>query len=172
MPSGGRPTVPGPWSSRVVHVPGPGLGRAVALEDRDAEVLPGALEGRRQERAGREEQAEVAAELARGRSGRGAAGARTAGAGRSRRRRSKARRRPRLVDLALDGAPEQVEDLGDDDHAGHPVVAQGIEDDPRVPAAHVQDVGADVERVVQPDRLLEQVRERQQRDDAGAPSAG
>ena len=51
MPSGGRPTVPRPWSSRVVHVAGPGLGRAVALQDRDADVFPGLLERRRQERA-------------------------------------------------------------------------------------------------------------------------
>ena len=70
-----------------------------------------------------------------------------------------------LLDLALDGAPEQVEHLGHDDHRGHPVVAEGIEDDPRVPAPDVQDVGPDVERVVQPDRLLEQVRERQERDE-------
>ena len=62
-----------------------------------------------------------------------------------------------LRDLALDGAPEQVEDLGHDDHARDPMVAQRVEDDPRVPAAHVQDVGPDVERVVEADRLLEQV---------------
>ena len=73
--------------------------------------------------------------------------------------------RPRFVDLALDGAPEQVEDLGDDDHARDPVVAQRVEDDPRVAAPDVQDVGPDVERVVQPDGLLEQVGQRQQRHD-------
>ena len=49
-----------------------------------------------------------------------------------------------LGDLALDRAPEQVEHLRDHDHAGDAVVAQRIEDDPRVPAAHVQDVGADI----------------------------
>ena len=70
-----------------------------------------------------------------------------------------------LLDLALDGAPEEVEHLRDDDHRGHPVVAQRIEDDSRVAAAHVEDVGADIERVVEPDRLFEQVREREQRDD-------
>ena len=70
-----------------------------------------------------------------------------------------------LVDLALDRAPEQVEDLRHDHHRGHPVVAQRIEDHARVAAPDVQDVGADVERVVQPDGLLEQVRQRQQRDD-------
>ena len=42
---------------------GPGLGRAVALEDRDAEVLPALLERRRQEGAGRQEEPEVAAQL-------------------------------------------------------------------------------------------------------------
>ena len=77
-----------------------------------------------------------------------------------------------LVDLALDGAPEQVEDLRDDHHRGHPVVAQRVEDDPRVAAADVQDVRADRQRVVQADRLLEQVRQRQQRDDPVRPSAG
>ena len=41
---------------------GPGLGRPVALEDGDAEVLPGLLERGRQERAGRQEQPEAAAE--------------------------------------------------------------------------------------------------------------
>ena len=40
-----------------------GLRRAVALEDLDADVLPGLLEGRRQEGPAREEQVEVAAEL-------------------------------------------------------------------------------------------------------------
>ena len=76
------------------------------------------------------------------------------------------RRPAALVDLALDGAPEQVEDLRDDHHRGDPMVAQGIEDDPRVAAPDVQDVGPDRQRVVQPDRLLEEVRQRQQRDDA------
>ena len=45
------------------------------------------------------------------------------------------------------------------------MVAQRIEDDPRVAAPDIQDVRPDRERVVQPDRLLEQVRQRQQRDD-------
>ena len=49
-----------------------------------------------------------------------------------------------LLDLALDRAPEQVEHLGDDDHERHPVVAQRLEDDARVAAPHVEDVGADV----------------------------
>ena len=40
-----------------------------------------------------------------------------------------------------------------------------VEDDPRVAAADVQDVGADVERVVQRDGLLERVRQREQRHD-------
>src|SRR5439155_8805349 len=43
---------------------GTGLGRAVALEDDHAEVLPGLLDGRRQEGARRDEEPEVAAELA------------------------------------------------------------------------------------------------------------
>ena len=79
------------------------------------------------------------------------------------RSRSTVARPAALVDLALDGAPEQVEHLGHDDHRGDPVLAQRVEDDPRVPAPDVEDVGADIERVVQPDRLLEQVRQRQQR---------
>jgi hypothetical protein len=48
-----------------------------------------------------------------------------------------------LRDLALDRAPEQVEDLWDDDHRGHSLVPQGVEDDPRVPAPDVEDVGPD-----------------------------
>ena len=40
-----------------------------------------------------------------------------------------------------------------------------VEDHPRVPAPDVQHVGPDIERVVQPDGLLEQVRQRQQRHD-------
>ena len=76
------------------------------------------------------------------------------------------RRRPALLlDLALDRAPEQVEHLGHEDHARDPVLAQRVEDHPRVAAADVEDVGADVERVVQRDRLLERVRQRQQRHD-------
>ena len=143
----------------------PVLGGAVALDDDDAEVLPGLLERGRQERPGRHEQPEV----------RRRAGAWTR---RKSRRRSAHRQvagdapepvergRPApLLDLALDRAPEQVEHLRDHDHRGHPVVAQRIEDDPRVAAPDVQDVGADIERVEQPDRLLEQVRQRQQRDE-------
>ena len=164
MPSGARPTVPGPWSSSVVQRAGPGLRGTVALQHGDADVLPGRLERGRQERPGRQEQPEVAAELGveageqptadrvRQASGDGA--------------QSLDDRRPAaLVDLALDGAPEQVEDLRDDDHARDPVLAQGVEDDPRVAAADVQDVGTDIERVVQPDGLLEQVGQRQQRDE-------
>ena len=54
-----------------------------------------------------------------------------------------------LGDLALDRAPEQVEHLGHDDHARDPMVAQGVEDDPWVPAPDIEHVGADIERVVQ-----------------------
>ena len=68
-------------------------------------------------------------------------------------------------DLALDRAPEQVEHLGHHDHARDPMVAQGIEDDPWVPAPDIEHVGADIERVEQRDRLFEQVREGEQRDD-------
>ena len=63
--------------------PEAGLGRAVALDDDDAEVLPGLLERRRQERAGADEDPEATAELRDGRVGTGSAAARTAGAGRS-----------------------------------------------------------------------------------------
>ncbi len=144
--------------------PGPGLGRAVALQHGDPEVLPALLEGRRQERAGREEQPEVPAEL-------GMDAREQASPQRERQVPGDApqavdeRRPAALLDLAFDGAPEQVEDLRDDDHRRHPVIAQRIEDHPRVAAADVEDVGPDIERVVQPDRLLEQVRERQQRHD-------
>src|SRR3990172_1893725 len=43
--------------------PGPGLGGPVALEDGDAEILPGLLEGRWQERPGRHDEPELPAEL-------------------------------------------------------------------------------------------------------------
>ena len=45
------------------------------------------------------------------------------------------------------------------------MAADRLEDDPRVAAPDVEHVGPDVERVEQRDRLLEQVRQRQQRDD-------
>ena len=120
---------------------GPGLGRAVALDDRHAEVLPGLLEGRRQERAGRQEQPELPAELLvdAPEQARSQAHRQVPGEAAQARERGLA---AALGDLALDGAPEQVEDLRDDHHRGHPVVAQGVEDDPRVAAPHVQDVRA------------------------------
>ena len=141
MPAGGRPTVPEPVVVERRARAGAGLGRAVALQDHDAEVLPALLEGRRQERAGRDEQPELAAELRVDAPEQQAPDAIGQVAGDA--AQAVERRRPAaLVDLALDGAPEQVEDLRDDDHRRHPVVAQRIEDDPRVAAAHVQDVGA------------------------------
>src|SRR5258708_1358731 len=48
---------------------------------------------------------------------------------------------------ALDRAPEQVEDLGHDDHARDPVAAQGLEQASRVAAPNVQDVRPDAQRV-------------------------
>ena len=45
------------------------------------------------------------------------------------------------------------------------MVAHRVEDDPRVAAPHVQDVRTDVEGVVEADGLLEEVGQRQQRDD-------
>ena len=69
-------------------------------------------------------------------------------------------------DLALDLAPEQVEHLGDHDHRRHAMSAQRIEDDPRTPTADVQHVRPDRQRIEQADRLLEQVRQRQDRHDA------
>ena len=61
-------------------------------------------------------------------------------------------------DLAFDGGPEQLEDLGDDDHGRRPVVADRFEDHPWVAAPDVEDVGTDVERVEERDCLLQQMR--------------
>ena len=72
----------------VVHAAGPGLGRAVALEDDDAEVLPAPAGG---PAAGTRRPTRTAGggrRAARGRSGRAAAGRASAGGGRSPRRRS------------------------------------------------------------------------------------
>jgi hypothetical protein len=76
------------------------------------------------------------------------------------------RRLAGLLDLAFDRRPEQLEDLGDDDHRRRAVAADRLEDDARVSAPDVEDVGADIEGVEQGHGLLEEVRQRQQRDDA------
>src|SRR3954453_17853305 len=120
----------------------PGLGRAVALEHGHAEVLPALLERRREEGARGQEEPEVTSELPMD----AAEQARPDG------HREVTRDRPEpgerrialtLADFALDRAPEEVEDLRDDHHRCDPVVAKGIEDDARIAAPHVQDVGAD-----------------------------
>ncbi len=141
------------------------LGGAVALEHGHAEVLPRLLERGRQERARADEQPEPAAEPLVDAPEDHAAQAHRQPSGDAAEPRELARP-ARLLHLAFDGAPEQVEHLGDDDHRGDAVLAQRFEDHARVDAAQVEDVGADVEGVEQPDRLLEQVRQRQQRDDA------
>ena len=71
----------------------------------------------------------------------------------------------RPIRLPFDRGPEQIEDLRDHDHARHAVGTQGFEEEPRVAAPDVQDVGADAQRVDQPDRLLEEVAERKNRHD-------
>ena len=149
---------------RRVARPEAGLGRAVPLDDDDADVLPCLLDGRREERPGRHEQPEIAAQSPMNGAedpaprpvrqppgdppqpieGLGAAG---------------------LLDFAFDRRPEQVQHLGHYDHRRGPVIADGLEDRARVAAADVQDVGAHIERVEQRHGLLEQVREGQQRDD-------
>ena len=138
------------------------LGRAIALEHDHAHVLPRLLEGRRQERPGTREQPQAAAEPP----------VDVAEQESPRPHRQPARdppqalehRRPALLcDLAFDRAPEQVEQLGHQQHRRDPVVVERLEDDPRVAASHVQDVGADIERVVQRHGLLERVRQREQR---------
>ena len=149
MPSGSAPDRARPVVVERRARAGPGLGRAVALEDGDAEVLPGLLEGRRQEGARRQEQPEVRHRAAGGCSGTAAAGAAIGSRRAIAAQPLEGRAAAALLDLALDGAPEQVEHLGDDDHARDPVLAQRVEDDPRVAAADVQDVGADIERVEQ-----------------------
>src|SRR5205085_11525660 len=86
------------------------LGRPVALHDDDAQVLPRLLQGRRQERAGADEQVETATEAAVNASEQDP----TEAIGESTRDPSQPveRRRPTgLLDLPLDRAPEQIEDL-------------------------------------------------------------
>ena len=67
--------------------------------------------------------------------------------------------------LALGGRPEEVEDLGEDEHRRHPVLADGLEHDARVPAPDVEDVGPEVEGEAELDRHGVQVRHRQERDE-------
>ena len=141
--SAGR-RVPRRWSVHGVAGPGSGLGRAVALHDHDARGPPrpaGADGGRNA--AGRDEEAEARRRAARGRCRKRSrrAAVREAAGDPAQRARSSPAGRPWL-DLALDRRPEQVEDLGNDDHRGDPVLADRLEDDPRVPAPDVQDVGA------------------------------
>ncbi len=72
---------------------------------------------------------------------------------------------PGPVHLPLHRAPEQFKDLRDHQHRRRPVVADRLEDDPRVAAPHIEDVGADRQRVEQGDRLLHEVRQGQERDE-------
>ena len=74
------------------------------------------------------------------------------------------RRLALLRDLALDGAPEQVHQLRDEEHGGDAVLAQAVEDHARVPAAEVEDVRPDIHAVEQGDLLLKAVRQGEQRD--------
>ncbi len=71
---------------------------------------------------------------------------------------------PCFSDLALDGAPEQVHHLRDEEHGRDAVLAQAVEDHARVPAAHVEDVRPDIHPVEQGDLLLQAVRQGEQRD--------
>ncbi len=75
-------------------------------------------------------------------------------------------RLPLSLDLALDGRPEELEQLRHQDHRRRPMVADRLEDDPWVAGPDVHDVGTEVEDQVEPDRLLEQVGERQHGGDA------
>ena len=140
------------------------LGGAVALHDDDAHLLPRLLELGRQEGGGADEQVQAAAEPLMDAPEDDPAGA----------IRQVAGDRPEPVevgdlalglDLALDGAPEEVEDLGHDEHRRHPVIADRLEDHPRIAAPHVQDVAADGQRIEQRGDLLHQVREGQERDE-------
>ena len=70
------------------------------------------------------------------------------------------------VDLPQQGGPEDLQDLRDQDHGGGPVVPDRLEHDPWVARADVQDVGSEVQGQVEPDRLLEQVGQREHGYDA------
>ena len=102
------------------------------------DVLPGDLQVRRQVGAGRDEQAQLAAQLGvelaedePAQRGRG-------GAGRCDGRRSNRRRLAALLDLAGQGAPEELQDLRRQDHRGDAELTQRLEDDARVARAHVE----------------------------------
>ena len=138
----------------------PGFRRAIALDHDDAHVLPRLLDGRWQEGARGDEQAEAAAQPRVDGTEEPAPG----GVGEPPGNPSKAvecRRSPGLFDLPLDGRPEEFEDLRNDHHGCGAVIADCLEDRARVATADIQDARADVERVEQRDRLLEQVREGQ-----------
>ncbi len=141
------------------------LGGAVALHDHDAEVLPGLLQRGRQERGRRDDQIERAAELAMDLGEEPAPGRVGEPAG----DQAQAVERRELAlpgDLGLDGRPEQIHDLRDQHERRGAVVADGLEDDPRAAAADVQHVRSDAHGVEDQCDLLEQVRDRQQRDGA------
>ena len=140
------------------------LGGAEALDDDDADVLPGLLQGGRQEGGGTDEQLEVATEaLVDGAEER--TPERVGQTSGDRAQTDELRGPALLLDLPLDRRPEEVEDLGHDDHGRHLMGADGLEDDPRVARSDVQDGRPGQERVGQLE-LAEEVRERQQRDDA------
>ena len=70
------------------------------------------------------------------------------------------------VDLPQQGRPEDLEDLWDQDHRGGPMVADRLENDPRVARSDVQDVGPEVQRQIEPDGLLEEMGQREDGHDA------
>ena len=70
-----------------------------------------------------------------------------------------------LVDLPGDGRPEQLESCGVTMMVCHPHLPEGLEDDPGVARADVHDLRPDHRAVEEHRRLLEQVGQRQQRDD-------
>ena len=74
-----------------------------------------------------------------------------------------------FLHFALDRRPEEVEHLRHDDHRRHAMGADGLEDDPRVARADVEDGGPDQERVAELE-LAEEMGERQQRDEAMLPA--
>ena len=137
------------------------FGGAVALHHDHAEVLPGQLQRRREERRGRHDQVQRPAEFAMD----GVEESPPDGVGEA------PRHEPRRVEeplpslrrgFALDRRPEQLHDLRHDHECRGAVVADRLEHDSRVVAADIHDVRPDAHGVVDQRHLLEEVRQGQQ----------
>ncbi len=141
------------------------FGRAVALQDHDAEVLPGFLQFRLQVGASEEDELQRTTEL-------GVQGAEHESASPVGEMPSDVstmldgRFPPALLDLSHEPAPEELQHLRGHDHDIDVQVTHRLEDDPGVARAHVDDLGPHHRAEEERRDLLQEVRQRQDRDDA------